>query len=69
MNRRLRPWLTYAFQRGRREARDLVLRRGASDPKTLREDVALRYLKGDGIGSYTLTRSDFDCGDIAQWYL
>jgi SAM-dependent methyltransferase len=49
MDRRLRPWLTYVFQRGRREARDLVLQRGVSDPKTIREDVALRYLKGDGI--------------------
>ena len=49
MNPRLRPKLTYALRRGLREARDLVLRRGASDPKTIREDVALRYLKGDGI--------------------
>jgi SAM-dependent methyltransferase len=49
MNRRLRPWLTYVSRRGQREARDIVLRHGASDPKTLREDVALRYLKGDGI--------------------
>jgi SAM-dependent methyltransferase len=27
----------------------MVLRRNATDPKTIREDVALRYLKGDGI--------------------
>jgi SAM-dependent methyltransferase len=49
MNRGLQPWLTHALWRARRAGRDMVLRRGASDPKTLREDVALRYLKGNGI--------------------
>jgi SAM-dependent methyltransferase len=41
--------LSYAFSRTRREARDLVLRRGAHDRKTIREDIAVRYLRGDGI--------------------
>jgi SAM-dependent methyltransferase len=43
------PTLRYAVRRGRREARDLVLRRGAFDRKTTREDVAVRFLRGDGI--------------------
>jgi predicted SAM-dependent methyltransferase len=49
MNRGLQPGLTHALRRARRAGRDMVLRRGACDPKTIREDVALRYLKGDGI--------------------
>jgi hypothetical protein len=49
MSRRPRPWLACALWRGRRAGRDVVLRRGASDPKTLREDVALQFLRGDGI--------------------
>lgn len=49
MNHRPRSWLVYVFRRGQREARDIVLRRGAGDPKTIREDVALRFLQGDGI--------------------
>jgi SAM-dependent methyltransferase len=39
----------YIFQRGEREARDMVLRRGVSDRKTTREDVALRFLHGEGV--------------------
>lgn len=38
----------YYVQRARREVRDAVLRNG-SDQKTVREDVAVRYLVGDGI--------------------
>jgi predicted SAM-dependent methyltransferase len=48
-SRRLRTWLTYASRRGRRQARDIVLRRGTLDRKTIRADVALRYLRGEGI--------------------
>ena len=46
---RLWPQIIYGFRRSQREARDIVLRRGASDPKTTREDVALRFLRGEGI--------------------
>ena len=42
-------WLTYILQRGKREGRDVVLRRGMSDRKTVREDVTLRFLRGDGV--------------------
>jgi SAM-dependent methyltransferase len=48
-NSRLWSRLNYIFRRSQREARDIVLRRGASDRKTIREDVALRFLRGDGI--------------------
>jgi predicted SAM-dependent methyltransferase len=41
--------LVYAVQRGRREARDVVLRHGSSDRNTIRKDVAVRFLRGDGI--------------------
>jgi hypothetical protein len=44
-----RDRLSYVFRRGQREARDFVLRRGASDHKTIREDVALQFLRGEGI--------------------
>jgi SAM-dependent methyltransferase len=46
---RLRSRLVYVLQRARREARDRVLRRGMSDHKTIRADVALRFLRGNGI--------------------
>ncbi len=46
---RTSSWLGYARRRGQREARDVVLRRGLSDRKTIRADIALRFLKGDGI--------------------
>jgi SAM-dependent methyltransferase len=46
---RLWPWIIYVFRRSQREARDMVLRHGASDLKTTREDVALRFLRGEGI--------------------
>jgi len=49
MNHGLQPWLAHALWRARRAGRDMVPRRGASDRKTIREDVALRFLKGDGI--------------------
>jgi SAM-dependent methyltransferase len=42
-------WLTYILRRGKREGRDMVLRRGMSDRKTIREDVALRFLRGEGV--------------------
>jgi SAM-dependent methyltransferase len=45
----LKSRIYYIFQRGKREARDMVLRRGASDLKTTREDVALRFLHGEGV--------------------
>lgn len=41
--------LSYLFRRGLRETRDVVLRRGAIDRKTIREDVALWFLRGEGI--------------------
>jgi SAM-dependent methyltransferase len=46
-----RLWLRiiYVFRRSQRAARDMVLRGGASDPKTIREDAALRFLRGKGI--------------------
>jgi SAM-dependent methyltransferase len=43
------PTLSYLYRRGKREARDIVLGRSASDRKTLREDVALSFLQGEGI--------------------
>jgi hypothetical protein len=46
---RPRSWLSHVVRRSRRETRDIVLRRGASDRKTIREDVALRFLRGKGI--------------------
>jgi len=49
MNRGLQPRLVHALWRARRAGRDIVLRRGTRDPKTIREDVGLRYLKGNGI--------------------
>lgn len=39
----------YWLRRVRREVRDVVLRAQATDPKTLREDVAVTFLRGDGI--------------------
>jgi SAM-dependent methyltransferase len=45
----MQSWLSYILRRSQRETRDMVLRRGLSDRKTTREDVALRYLRGDGI--------------------
>lgn len=48
-SRLLWPRLRYAAGRGRREARDIVLSSGPRDRKTIREDVALRFLRGDGI--------------------
>jgi SAM-dependent methyltransferase len=48
-NSRLRLRLSYLARRGQREARDMMLRHGASDRKTIRADVALRFLRGDGI--------------------
>jgi len=44
----LRPWLIHGFRRGQRQARDIVLGR-TPDRKTIREDVALRFLRGEGI--------------------
>jgi SAM-dependent methyltransferase len=41
--------VAYVFGRGKREARDIVLRHGMYDRKTLREDVALRFLRGEGV--------------------
>ncbi len=41
--------MTYVLQRGRREMRDKALDRGISDRKTVREDVALWFLRGEGI--------------------
>ncbi|HUN78380.1 MAG TPA: methyltransferase domain-containing protein [Solirubrobacteraceae bacterium] len=41
--------LSYWASRSRREARDVVLRARRTDPKTVREDVAVSYLRGDGI--------------------
>lgn len=41
--------LTYLARRARRELRDLLLRSGASERKTIRADVALRFLCGEGI--------------------
>lgn len=40
---------SYIFQRGLREVRDFALRRGVADRKTVREDIALWFLRGDGI--------------------
>jgi SAM-dependent methyltransferase len=45
----VRSWLSYAVRRSEREARDVVLRRGLSDRNTIRADVALRFLQGEGI--------------------
>lgn len=45
----MRLRLLYAFRRAQRETRDVVLRSGASDRNTIRKDVALRFLQGDGI--------------------
>jgi SAM-dependent methyltransferase len=45
----LLPRLVYIFRRAQREARDMVLSRGMSDRKTIRADVALRFLRGNGI--------------------
>jgi SAM-dependent methyltransferase len=45
----VRSWLSYAVRRSEREARDVVLRRGLCDRKTIRADVALRFLRGEGI--------------------
>jgi SAM-dependent methyltransferase len=45
----VRSWLSYAARRSEREARDVVLRRGLSERKTIRADVALRFLRGEGI--------------------
>ncbi len=42
-------WLSYAARRGAREARDMVLRNGLLDRNTIRKDVALRFLRGEGI--------------------
>jgi SAM-dependent methyltransferase len=47
--RRLGPWIAYLVRRGKREVRDAALGHGAPDRKTIREDVALRFLHGDGI--------------------
>jgi SAM-dependent methyltransferase len=41
--------LSYLWSLSRRRARDMVLRRGAENRKTVREDVALRFLRGTGI--------------------
>jgi SAM-dependent methyltransferase len=41
--------LDYLRKRGVREARDIVLRRGLFDRNTTRKDVAVRFLRGDGI--------------------
>jgi SAM-dependent methyltransferase len=46
---RLPPRLSYLVKRSEREARDVLLRRGAAERKTIRADIALRYLRGDGI--------------------
>jgi hypothetical protein len=40
--------LRYVAGRGRREARDIVLSSRPRDRKTIREDVAQRFLRGDG---------------------
>jgi predicted SAM-dependent methyltransferase len=45
----LRRRLHYLRWRAAREAREVVLRRGASDRKTILEDAALRFLRGEGI--------------------
>lgn len=42
-------WPVYVFRRAKREIRDMVLRRGAADRNTVRKDVALRSLRGNGI--------------------
>ncbi len=41
--------LRYLVWQVRRELRDLLLRKGMTDSKTAREDLALRFLRGDGI--------------------
>jgi SAM-dependent methyltransferase len=41
--------LSYVYWRAKRESRDVLLRRGAVDRKTVREDVALWFLRGEGI--------------------
>jgi SAM-dependent methyltransferase len=41
--------LSYLSRRGLREIRDVALRRGATDRKMVREDVALWFLRGEGI--------------------
>jgi SAM-dependent methyltransferase len=45
----LRKRLRYLALRTARDGRDLLLQRGANDRKTLREDIALQFLAGDGI--------------------
>jgi SAM-dependent methyltransferase len=39
----------YASRRVEREARDVVLSRGMHDRKTIRADIAMRFLRGNGI--------------------
>jgi len=46
---RLPPRLDHRLARLRREARDRVLGRGEPDLKVVREDLAVRYLRGSGI--------------------
>jgi SAM-dependent methyltransferase len=41
--------MVYVLRRSEREARDMVLRRGLLDRNTTRKDIALRFLRGDGI--------------------
>lgn len=43
------PRLSYLYRRVKREPRDVVLRRGAVDRKTVHEDTALWFLRGEGI--------------------
>lgn len=46
---RIQRRVSYVLHRTAREARDGVLRRGALNRKTAREDIALRFLHGSGI--------------------
>jgi predicted SAM-dependent methyltransferase len=46
---RLSARAAYVARRATREARDAVVRRGLLDRNTVRKDVAVRYLRGDGI--------------------
>ncbi len=43
------PVAKHVVRRATREVRDAYLRRGLGDAKLLREDLALRFLHGDGI--------------------
>ncbi len=46
---RVQAWLFYASRRAGREARDAVLRVGLQDRNTIRKDIAVRFLCGEGV--------------------